>query len=208
MLSSGEDRHFVSRRLWTAFSQTVADISSDKSWIDLRSSHVDRLIRILQGETVVLGGAVDASAAIAELKLRGFDCAIGHGEARAYHLSLEPEFVRKCFGEATLRVNGKEVEVSNAGLILLRQSELTLDETPALGELISLLRLERFVPRDVSELREVARKVGIEWAIDFGAPPSDPEFAPLFELEVAVASEDSLKALRRRRRFGRAIGKA
>jgi hypothetical protein len=135
---------------------------------------------------------VDASAAIAELKLRAFDCAIGHGEARGYHLSLEPEFVHECFGEATLRVNGNEVEWQT-GLILLRQSVLTLDETPALGELISLLRLERFVPRDVSELREVARKVGLEWAIDFGAPPSDPEFAHLFEL--AVASEDSLKAL-------------
>jgi hypothetical protein len=61
-----------------------------------------------------------------------------------------------------LRVNGKEVAVSEAGLLLLRRSELTLDETPALDDLISLLRLERVVPRDVSELREVARRVGLQ----------------------------------------------
>jgi hypothetical protein len=82
-------------------------------------------------------------------------------EAGAFRLELEPEFVHECFGEATLRVNGREVMVSGAGLLLRHQSEMTLDE------LISLLRLERAVPRVVSELREVVKRVGLEWAIDF-----------------------------------------
>jgi hypothetical protein len=69
----------------------------------------------------------------------------------------------------------------------------------------------------VSKLREVVRRVGLEWAIDFGcdaaalasdpdladvcdfvgeAPVgSDPELAELFELEGAVSSGDPLKAL-------------
>jgi hypothetical protein len=129
---------------------------------------------------------------------------------------LEPEFVRSSFGDATLLVNGKKVEVSGAGLLLLRQSELTLEETPALDELISLLRLERIVHRDVSKVREVARSVGLEWAIDFVSAgetrASDPvladlvdsafvtsvgdsELAELFELETAVNSRHPLEAL-------------
>jgi hypothetical protein len=91
-------------------------------------------------------------------------------------------------------VNGKEVGVSGAGL-LLRQSELRVEDTPALDELISLLRLERVVPRDVSELREVARRVGLEWAIDFDCAAADPEVADLTELEAAVSSEDAFEAL-------------
>jgi hypothetical protein len=165
---------------------------------------------VFRGETAVLGGAFDVSAAIAELELRGFCRAIGLDDAQAFRLSLEPEFVRGCFGEATLRVNEKEVEVSKAGVLLLRQSE------SALEELISLLRLERVVPRNVSELREVTRRVGLEWAIDFdgfsAGPASDPDLADLvelaiaapvgaaqladlFELEAAVSSRHPLEAL-------------
>jgi hypothetical protein len=166
-MESGVDRFFVSRRLVDAFSETVAVMSLHKSQIDLESGQIDRLVRLFRGETVVLGGSFDASAAIAELKLRGFGAAVGEKDARCFRLALEPEFVRGCFGDATLRVNGKEVGVSEAGLLLLRRSELTLDETPALDELILLLRLERVVPRDVSELREVVVRVGLEWAIDF-----------------------------------------
>jgi hypothetical protein len=91
-----------------------------------------------------------------------------------------------------------------------------LDETPALAELISLLRLECVGPRDVSELRELVRKVGMEWAVDFAgadaAPVSDPDLADLsdsaivtpvgnpeladfFELETAVSSRQPLEAL-------------
>jgi hypothetical protein len=179
-MASGKDRYFISRRLVNAFSETVAAVSSDHAQIDFRSK-IDRIVRLFQGETVVLGGLFDASEAIADLKLRGFEAAVGQKEAGGFRLSLEPEFVRGCFGEAALRVNGKEVEVSGAGLLLLRRSELTLDETPALAELISLLRLERVVPRDVSELLEVARTVGLEWAIDFDcaglSQVSDPDRA-------------------------------
>jgi hypothetical protein len=106
-------------------------------------------------------------------------------------------------------VNGKEVEVSGAGLLLLRRSELNLEETPALDELISLLRLESVVPRDLSELHELARTVGMEWAVDFACgeaapasdadlddltdfavvtPMGDQELADVFELETAVSS--------------------
>jgi hypothetical protein len=179
-------------------------------------TQIDRLVRLFQGESVVPGGPFDASAAIVELKLRGCGAAVGHKDAGALRLSLEPKFVRECFGQATLRVNGKEVAVPEAGLLLLRQSELTLEETPVLDELISLLRLERVVPRDVSELREVVRKVGLDWAVDFDcadqapvsdpdladlvdftatAPVSDPELAEWFELEVAVSSRQPLEAL-------------
>jgi hypothetical protein len=84
------------------------------------------------------------------LKLRGFGATYGVKEGAEFRLSLEPEFVRGCFGDATLRVNGREVRVSGAGLLLLHQSELTLEDTPALEELISLLRLERVVPRDAA----------------------------------------------------------
>jgi hypothetical protein len=66
ILSSGKDRYFVSRRLVGAFSSTVAAVSSEHSQIDLRSGRIDRLVRLFQGETVVLGGGFDASAAIAE----------------------------------------------------------------------------------------------------------------------------------------------
>jgi hypothetical protein len=182
----------------------------------VRANQVDRLVRLFQGESVVLGGHFDASTAIAKLKLRGFAAAVGRKAAESFRLSLTPEFVRGCFGEAMLRVNGKDVEVSEAGLLLLRQSELTLEETPALEELVSLLRLERVVPRNAAELREVARRVGLEWAIDFGcagaapvsdpdladlvdsavaAPAGDPELSELLELEVAVSSAQPLGAL-------------
>jgi hypothetical protein len=197
-------------------SETVAVASSDQTRIIVRSNGVDRFVRLLQGETVMLGGAFDASAAIAELKLRGFGAAVGRIEAEAFRLSLGPEFVRKSFGDATLRMNGKDVNVSKAGLLLLRRSELTLEETPALDELIALLRLECVVPRDVSALREVMRKVGLEWATQFdypsavrvrspqragladcavAAPGGDPELADLFELETAVSSLHPLEAL-------------
>jgi hypothetical protein len=215
-LTFGKDHYFVSRQLLGAFSETVADISSNQTEVVLKSSGIDRVVRLFQGEIVVLGGSFDVSAAIAELKLRGFGAAGWQWEAGEFRLSLEPEFVRSCFGDATLLVNGKEVEVSGAGLLLLRQSELTLAETPALDELISLLRLERVVPRDVSELREVARRVGLEWAIDFGSAGEarasdedladlvdsafvtsvgDSELAELFELEAAVSSRQPLEAL-------------
>jgi hypothetical protein len=161
----------------------------------LSSRHIDRVVRIFQGETVALGGTFDVSAAIAELRLRGFEAASGRKETGGFRLSLEPEFVRGCFGKAMLRVNGKEVEVSEAGLLLLRRSELTLEETPALDELISLLRLERVVPREVSELREVVRRVELEWAIDFDCAGVEPELADLIELEAAVSSPDPLEAL-------------
>jgi hypothetical protein len=108
--------------------------------------------------------------------------------------------------------------VSEAGLILLRQSELTLEDTPALEELISLLRLERVVPRDAAELRDIVKRVGLEWAIDFGCagaaavsdpdladlkdfdsavvtPVGDPGLAKLLELEMAVSSAQPLEAL-------------
>jgi hypothetical protein len=169
VIASGNDRYFISRRLADALSATVADVSWDHLQIELQSGHVDRLVRLFQGETVVLGGEFDISATIAELKLRGFGAVAGRKEAEGFRLSLEPEFVRECFGEATLRVNGKEVKVSGAGLLLLRCSELMLEETPALDELISLLRLERVVPGEVSALREVVRRVGLECAIDLAA---------------------------------------
>jgi hypothetical protein len=206
VLSSGKDRYVVSRRLISAFSERVAAVSTDQREIDLQSSQVDRLVRLFQGETVVVPRVFDVSAAIAELRLGGFGAALGLKGAGGFRLSLEPEFVRRSLGEATLRVNGKEVEVSRAGLLLLRQSELTLEETPALDELISLLRLERVVPRDATELREIVKRVGLEWAIDFGCasaaavsaadladlndfdsavvtPVGDPELAKLLELE-------------------------
>jgi hypothetical protein len=216
MLGSGKDRYFVSRRVVSAFSHAAVVTTSDQTQINLQSKQIVRLVRLFQGERVVIGGEFDVSAAIAELKLRGFAAAVGLREAEGFRLSLEPEFVRGCFGEATLRVNGKEVEVSGAGLLLLRRSELTLEETPVLDELISLLRLERVVPRDVSELRELARSVGMEWAVDFAcadaAPASDPdlgdladfavvtsvddpELADLFELETVVSSRHPLEAL-------------
>jgi hypothetical protein len=199
ILGSGDDLCFVSRRIFSAFSETVADISSDQRQIDLQSSQVDRVVRLFQGGTVVLGGAFDASASIAELKLRGFAAGVGQREAGGFRLSLDPEFVRSCFGEATLRVNGKEVAVSEAGLLLLRRTELALEATPALDELISLLRLERIIPQDVSQLRDVARGVGLEWAIDFdcacAVPVSTPELTDLLELEAAVSSDDPLGAL-------------
>jgi hypothetical protein len=183
----------------SAFSEEFGAVSSDQPGIEIHSPRVDRLVRLLQGETVVLGGAFDVSQAIAELKLRGFDAAVGLKETGAFRLSLGSEFVRGCFRDAILRVNGKEVAVSETGLLLLRRSEVTLDETPALDELISLLRLERVVPRDVSALREVANTVGLEWAIDFdcvgATPASDPDLAYLFELEAAVSSDDPLDAL-------------
>jgi hypothetical protein len=51
----------------------------------------------------------------------------------------------------------------------------------------------------VSQLREVARGVGLEWAIDFdcvhAAPAPSPDLADLFELEAAVSSVDPLDAL-------------
>jgi hypothetical protein len=113
-LVSGNDRYFVSRRLISAFSQTVAGASSDQMQINLQAKQLGRLVRLFQGEMVVTGGEFDASAAIAELKLRGFAAAVGLREAEGFRLSLDPEFVCGCFGEATLRVNGKEVEVSGA----------------------------------------------------------------------------------------------
>jgi hypothetical protein len=112
MFGSENDGYFVSRRLVSAFSGTVAAVSSDRSQIDICSSQVDRLVRLFQGETVVFGGSFDASTAIAELRLRGFGAAIGLKEAEELRLLLEPEFVRGCFGEAALRVNGKEMKVS------------------------------------------------------------------------------------------------
>jgi hypothetical protein len=63
---------------------------------------------LFRGETVVLGGAFDISAAIAELNLRGF--ATVEKEAEGFRLLLDPEFVRSCFRGATLRVNGKELK--------------------------------------------------------------------------------------------------
>jgi hypothetical protein len=123
ILISGSDRHFVSRQLLTAFSPTVAAASLDKPRVEVRSRQIDRLVRLFQGETVFMGGQFDVSAAVAELKLRGFAPACGQKEAGNFRLLLEPEFVRACFGEAKLRVNGKEVAVSEAGLLLLRQSE-------------------------------------------------------------------------------------
>jgi hypothetical protein len=199
LLSSGRDRYFISRRLLSAFSDRISEAFSEQPEIKVHSPHVDRLVRLLQGETVVLGGAFDASQAIAELKLRGFDAAVGLKGTGAFRLSLNPEFVGRCFGGGTLRVYGKEVAVSEAGLLLLRRSELTLDETPALEELISLLRLERVVPRDASELREVTRRVGLEWAIDLdcvgAAPANDPDLADLIELEAALSLDDPLGAL-------------
>jgi hypothetical protein len=47
----------------------------------------------------------------------------------------------------------------------------------------------------MSELREVARRVGLEWAIDFDCAAADPKVADLTELEAAVSSEDALEAL-------------
>jgi hypothetical protein len=93
-----------------------------------------------------------------------------------------------------------------------------LEETPALEELISLLRLERVVSRDAAELRGIVKRVGLEWAIDFGCAGAaavsdadladlndfdsavassvgDPELAKLLKLEVAVSSAQPLKAL-------------
>jgi hypothetical protein len=207
----------------------VAAVSSDQPEIDLCSRNVDRLVRLFQGEIVVLGGSFDVSAAIAELRLRGFGGAVGQKEATGFRLTVEPEFVRECFGEATLKVNGKEVKVSRASLVLLHQSEVTWAETPALDELISLLRLERVVPRDVSELREAARRVGIEWAIDFGStrsvPVSDPDSAELLDFAIGlqwvtlswpICSSSRLLSVRDvrwrnfriRRCSGRAIGRA
>jgi hypothetical protein len=180
VLTSGADRFLVSHRLTSAFSETVAAISSDETEIPFDWYHVDRLIRLFQGETVVLGGQFDVSEAIAELKLRGFGAAVGLEEAEGFRLSLDPKFVHECFGDATLRVNGKEIGVSGAGLLLLRQSELTLDQTPALDELISLLRLERVVARDQSELREVARRVGLKWAIEFDCTGAVPPAIPMW----------------------------
>jgi hypothetical protein len=74
--------------------------------------------------------------------------------------------------------------------------------------------LERVEPRDVSELRELVKRVGLEWAIDFAnvvpvgdpdlaglvdfnaaAPAGDPEPANQFELEAAVSSRHPLEAL-------------
>jgi hypothetical protein len=51
-------------------SGTIADVSRNQTQINLHSSQVRRLVRVFQGEAVTLGGACDASAAIAKLKLR------------------------------------------------------------------------------------------------------------------------------------------
>jgi hypothetical protein len=198
-MASDDDRFFVSRRLLSAFSGIVASVSGDHEQIKLRSIQIGGLVRIFQGETVVLGGAADVSGAIAELKLRGFGAAVGLKEAGEFRLSLEPEFVRQCFEEVTLRVNGKEVAVSEAGLLLLRQSELTLEDTPALGELVSLLRLEHVVPRDVSTLREVVRIVGLEWAVDFDCGGPLPYATSIWPTCSTVPLQVLLATRRRRR---------
>jgi hypothetical protein len=135
-------------------------------------------------------------------------------EGVEFRLSLEPEFVRGSFGDATLRVNGREARVSRLGLLLLRRSELTLEDSPALEELISLLRRERVVSRDAAELRGVSDSSGRSTSAalarllsdcdladlnDFDSavatPVDDLELTKLIELEVAVGSAQPLEAL-------------
>jgi hypothetical protein len=56
ILATAQDRQFVPHRLLSAFSERVGNVSWEQPEIDLHSTQVDRLVRLFEGETVVLGG--------------------------------------------------------------------------------------------------------------------------------------------------------
>jgi hypothetical protein len=55
-LVSGPDRFQVSRQLFGAFSDRVPAASSDRGYMDVHSSELGRIVRLLRGETVIFGG--------------------------------------------------------------------------------------------------------------------------------------------------------